>query len=263
MSITKSRAVGVLKIVAQKACIVSLVFLSLFCDKSNPFGNSDDNLVFGTMTDVEGNVYKTIAIGNQVWMAENLRVTKYNDSSAIPLVPDSSAWALLVTPGYCYYANTTNSNLRKKFGALYNWHAVNTGKLAPLGWHAPTSAEWDTLQDFLIAHGYNWNGATIGNEIAKSIAAKSDWLTFNLGTPNGSIGNDLSNNNRSGFSALPSGYRFPNGLFLGDGDYCVWWSNTQNGTINAYNRGLDIASPGLSQYANSKSYGYSVRLVKD
>src|SRR4030043_168747 len=130
--------------------------------------------ISGTVTDADGNVYQTVKIGNQVWTVENLRTTKYDDGSAIPLVTDSAAWAALTTPGFCYYNNTTNADNIKKFGALYNWHAVNTKKLAPKGWHVPTEAEWITLENYLIANGYNWDGTKTENKIAKSMAAKTD-----------------------------------------------------------------------------------------
>ena len=101
-------------------------------------------IVYGSVTDVEGNVYKTIQIGPQTWMAENLKATKYNNSTAIPLVTDNTAWAALLTPGHCWYDNdeTTYKNI---YGALYNWYAVDTSILCPTGWHVPSDAEWTTL----------------------------------------------------------------------------------------------------------------------
>ena len=133
----------------------------------------------GTITDFDGNGYQAVKIGNQVWTVENLRTTKYNDGTAIPYVTDSAAWVNLTTPGYCYFNNMVNADSIRKFGALYNWYAVDTKKLAPAGWHVPTDAEWDTLENYLIANGYNWDGTTDSNKIAKSLAAKTDWYTGN------------------------------------------------------------------------------------
>jgi uncharacterized protein (TIGR02145 family) len=144
---------------------------------------SDERLatIRNTIEDIDGNVYRIVKIGNQLWTVENLRVTKYNDGSAIQLVAGNSAWAALSTPGYCYYNNTTNADSIKKFGALYNWYVVNPSvnpsnpkKVAPVGWHVPTDEEWTILENYMIVNGYNWDGTTTGNKIAKSLATKAD-----------------------------------------------------------------------------------------
>jgi uncharacterized protein (TIGR02145 family) len=214
----------------------------------------------GTVTDIDGNVYHAIRIGNQVWTVENLRVTKYNDGSAIPLVTDSAAWAALTTPGYCYYKNTTNIDSIKKFGALYNWYVVKTNKLAPTGWHVPDTTEWDTLLKYLIANGYNWDGTTTGNKIAKSLAAKTDWVTD---TTPGTIGCDLTTNNHTGFSALPGGYRRHISTFVNQGNYGSWWSATEDDATIACHRYLNCVRAILFDYLSYKSYGFSVRLLRD
>jgi len=99
----------------------------------------------GTVTDIEGNIYHAIRIGNQIWTVENLRTTKYNDGSAIPLVTDNLAWKMGTTPAYCYFNNTNDEDSMKRFGVLYNWYAVDTKKLAPAGWHVPADSEWTIL----------------------------------------------------------------------------------------------------------------------
>jgi hypothetical protein len=101
------------------------------------------------VTDIDGNIYSTVTIGTQTWMKQDLKTTRYNDGAAIPLVTDNTAWAALTTPGYCLYNNTNNADSIRTFGALYNWYAVNTGKLAPTGWHVATDAEWTTLTTYL------------------------------------------------------------------------------------------------------------------
>ena len=102
----------------------------------------DDN----SIKDKDRNVYKTVIIGTQVWMAENLKTTKYKDGTAIPLVTDGNAWAALSTPGYCWYNNDA-ATYEDTYGVLYNWYTVNTGKLCPTGWHVPSDAEWTTIRN--------------------------------------------------------------------------------------------------------------------
>jgi len=212
-----------------------------------------------TVTDIEGNVYNTVKIGSQVWMLENLKTTHYNDGIAIPLVTDSTAW-YKYTPAYCWYNNDA-ATYKNKYGALYNGYAVNTGKLAPTGWHVPTDAEWTTLENYLIANGYNYDGSTSGDKYAKSLAATTDWAT-DSGT--GNIGNDLTKNNRSGFSSLPGGSRnYGIGMFyfVGYGGY--WWSSTEDDTGNAWYRLMSYDDSGVSRSDYRNQSGFSVRCVRD
>jgi hypothetical protein len=106
------------------------------------------HLGISTTNDIDGNYYKAIQIGTQVWMAENLKTAKLNDGKAIPLVTDGTAWANLATPGYCWY-NNDQGTFGNTYGTLYNWFKVITGKLGPAGWHLPSDAEWTTLSTFL------------------------------------------------------------------------------------------------------------------
>lgn len=220
----------------------------------------------GTVTDKDGNTYATVKIGNQEWMAENLRVTKFNDGSSIAKIINDTIWDSCFynnTPAYCYYNNTTNSDSINKFGALYNWYAVNTGKLAPPGWHVPDTTDWNILKDYLVANGYNWDGTTHWNKIAKSMASKTDWMPFNqYNFPEGSIGYDLTKNNRCGFSAYPSGLRD-----IGFGNMGIesnWWSITGYTPVLAFYRRL-FAYMECFDACNSilKNSGLAVRLVKN
>jgi uncharacterized protein (TIGR02145 family) len=215
----------------------------------------------GTVTDTDGNVYQTVRIGNQVWTMENLRTTKFNDGSAIPPVTDGDSWAALTTPGCCYYANIANADSIQKFGALYNWYAVNSKKLAPSGWHIPTDAEWDTLRDYLITKGYNWDGSITDNKIAKAMAAKADWSTS---TSTGAIGNDLTINNRSGFTALPAGFRDNNGSFINIGNVGHWWTVAGTVPSGVFDRYLNYDYVNIDRLNIDyfKTCGFSVRLVR-
>ena len=211
-----------------------------------------------TVTDIDGNVYHTIKLGSQTWTKENLRTTRFNDGSAIPLVADTSTWANLITPAYCWLDN--NVNFKDTCGALYNWHSVNSGKLAPAGWHVPADAEWTELENYLIANGYNWDGSIAGNKIAKSIASTTWWVTYTSNA--GAVGNDPSKNNRTGFSGFPSGTRYYDGNFDIIGSYAHWWSATDNNNLSfASYRGLHYDLENLDAGACYKSSGLSVRLV--
>ena len=210
--------------------------------------------------DKDGNSYKTVTIGTQTWFAENLKTTTYNDGTAIPNVTDATAWAALTTGAQCDYANTPANTTT--YGKLYNWYAVNTGKLCPTGWHVPSDAEWTTLQTYLIANGYNYDGTTTGNKIAKALASTTGWASDSY---TGDIGNNPSTNNTSGFSALPGGHRNNGGVFSEVGEYGLLWSSTEFGTHCANFRTLFYNDEVLyhdSSYGG-KVIGLSVRCLKD
>ena len=211
-----------------------------------------------------GDTYNTIRIGSQTWMVENLKTTKYNDGTDIPLETDSATWANLATPGYCWYNNDIAN--KEKYGALYNWYVVNPAnskKIAPTGWSVPSDNDWTILENYLVANGYNWDGTTTGNKIAKAMAAKTDWVT---NSNSGAIGNDLSLNNRSGFSALPGGVRDQS--FGADFNHFTlrgnWWSTTEYNVTISWYINLDNESGDLyrGNYYDKHS-GFSVRLVRD
>jgi uncharacterized protein (TIGR02145 family) len=214
---------------------------------------------FYACTDNDNNNYKTITIGNQVWTVENLKTTKYNDGSAIPNVTDNVQWSNLTTGAYCSYENK-ESNVAT-YGRLYNWDAVNTGKLAPAGWHVPTDDDWTIFENYLIANGYNYDGTKDEDKIAKSLCAKTNWaLSTEAGTP----GATPENNNSSGFTALPGGYRNDDGGGVNYvGKYGHWWSSTEDGENSAYNRGLNYLHEDLYRFSSPKRCGFSVRLVRD
>jgi uncharacterized protein (TIGR02145 family) len=217
---------------------------------------SSENMI----TDRDGNVYHTLTIGTQTWMAENLKTTQYNDGTAIPLVTDNTAWGNLTTSGYCWYNNDT-ATYKNTYGALYNWYTVNTGKLAPKGWHVPTDVEWTTLQNYLTANGFNYDGSTSGDYYAKSLAAATNWVAD---SGKGTIGNDLSKNNRTGFSALPGGGRFINyGTFINVGGCGYWWSSTEGDTSYAWYRYMNYDGSSVYRGDGSGQNGFSVRCVRD
>ena len=204
----------------------------------------------------DGAIYKTVSIGTQVWMAENLKATNYTDGTSIPNVNDGSQWAGLTTGAYCWY----NNDISKKdvFGALYNWYTVNTEKLCPAGWHVPNNDEWIVLEGYLIANGYNYDGSVEGNKIGKAMASRNFWQ---LSIEEGSVGNNLLANNKSGFSCLPGGLRLIN--FYDIGEFGYWWSSTEYSSINAWNLRLGYINKGPMQVSAPKFLGLSVRCVKN
>jgi uncharacterized protein (TIGR02145 family) len=227
----------------------------------SPTGSNATKIIAGpTVSDADGNVYTTIVVGTLIWSVENLRTTKYNDGTPIPHAPDKVQWNSLTTSAYCWRDDHTTLSAHEKWGALYNWYAVNSGKLAPSGWRVPTDADWTVLEEYLIANGYNYDGTTAGNKIAKSLAAQTDW---NSAYSTGTIGNDLFNNNTTGFSALPVGHRDPDGSFTAKSSSCRFWTATEVDTINAYYRSLFYSSEVLSSYNGFKRFGFTVRLVKN
>ncbi|MDO9257587.1 MAG: fibrobacter succinogenes major paralogous domain-containing protein [Bacteroidales bacterium] len=214
-----------------------------------------------TVTDIDGNVYHTVKIGKQTWMVENLKTTKYRNGNGgtIPNVINATDWPFLSTGAYCNYNNDEDNGL--KYGRLYNGYAVtDVRNLAPAGWHVATDTDWTILIDYLIANGYNYDGTKDDNRVAKSLASPTDWTTY-VGP--GAIGNDLTKNNSTGFSALPGGYRssdYPSS-FVSIGFKCSWWSCTT--TNDTYGRSLEYNSSYAFRDNYPRRSGLYVRCVKD
>lgn len=160
-----------------------------------------------SVKDVDGNEYKTVKIGTQVWMRENLGTTKYNDGSPIPNVTDDTQWVKLTTGAYCWYGNDAAMQ-KEPYGALYNWYAVETGKLCPAGWHVSSDEEWTVLMDYL--GGY----AKAGGKLRE--AGTTYWRSPNKGATNS-----------SGFTALPGGHRMDGKFWMLTGSGW-WWTSTHD-----------------------------------
>ena len=236
---------------------VLLFAFATACDKTDDPGGDFPSA--GTVKDADGNKYNTVKIGNQVWMVENLKTTKYNDGTDILNVTSNTQWADLTTGAYCNYDNLESN--AEIYGRLYNWYAVNTDKLAPKGWHVPTDDDWTILENYLIANGYNYDGTLDEDKIAKSLCAKTNWeLSDEDGTP----GAAPENNNSTGFTALPGGYRDGSDGYFGlIGEYGGWWSSTEDGGYYAHYRSLYYYRKDLNRNHNDKGNGFSVRLVRD
>jgi uncharacterized protein (TIGR02145 family) len=193
--------------------------------------------------DFEGNTYQTVKIGTQIWMAENLKSLLYSDGTDIPLVSDSTGWKKLTSPGYCWYNNFDTAK-NHFYGALYNGYTITTSKICPSGWHVPSNDEWKILNDFLA------DSVSGGGKLKAEGTAY--WKSPNKGATN-----------TSGFSALPSGFRYFGGSFTARFYYTGFWSSTENGTTDQWFMSLYYADSKISMGQVSKNQGLCIRCVKD
>ena len=211
--------------------------------KTVTFKTEEAKVVYGpTVKDVDGNEYRTVVIGTQTWMLENLKTTKYNDGTAIAKVLQDADWTKNASGGFCWYNNDEASG-KAAFGAIYNWYAVNSGKLAPKGWHVPHNQEWETLKKYL-------GGIYLAGGKLKE-AGTSHWKAPNLAT------------NESGFTAVPAGTRNYFGTFSNQNTTANFWSATVPADNNATVWLLTNEHTGLTNFVMHKASGYSVRCIKD
>jgi uncharacterized protein (TIGR02145 family) len=216
--------------------ICTLIFVLITSTHCKENEESTDPVQSSTVTDKDGNVYKTVKIGTQIWMAENLKTTKFNDGSSISLLTGNN----LNTPAYCWYNDDVGN--KDIYGALYNWYSVGTGKLCPTGFHVPSDVEWTALFDYLggkqIAGGKMKETGTI------------HWKNPNTGATNS-----------SGFTALPGGFR-ELGKYYQIWESGDWWSSTEYltaaGHWKLWNDDISVSNENIN-----KTDGFSVRCLKD
>lgn len=225
--------------------LLSLLIMALSviigCRKNNEKDDLPFNIINGPdVTDADGNVYKTVIIGTQQWLAENLKVTSYSDDTPIPDVTGNDEWTNLTTPGLCWYNNDYTAN-RNIYGALYNWFAISSGNVCPEGWHVPSETEWKDLITYLG-----------GTEIAGGRMKETGTGHWN--------GSNEGANNVVGFTALPGGYRNAYG-YSGSGEICYFWTSQCNTYVFIESTGdyISVWSPWL----DAKILGLSVRCIKD
>jgi uncharacterized protein (TIGR02145 family) len=205
--------------------------------------------------DIDNNRYDIVTIGTQTWMAENLKTTRYNDGTAIPLIIDNVAWSSATSnedDAYCWYNNDASNLIT--YGALYNWYALDTlsngnKNVCPIGWHIPTDGEWDILRDYLDPSA-SGNSNSAGGKMKE--AGLAHWTTTNT-----------SATNESEFVGLPGGYRYGIGSFNSVGNLGLWWSSTEFSTENAWNRELYYFNGIVGRYRLNKGRGLSVRCLRD
>ncbi len=248
-----------------RVCTYALAMAGVFilltnsCQKSSDNNSNNNNsgndiapivfnysLTYGTMTDQSGNTYKTITIGTQTWMAENLRTTKYRNGDPIPNVTDETAWARLSTGAYCYDNN--NSNSSTIYGRLYNYYAIlDSRNIAPTGWHVATVNDWNTL--------VNRCGGTM---VAGNKLKEKGWKHWLL---------NMDATNESGFTALPNCTRFDNGFWDSvslPGASGTWWCNSGNtDNLVCWNLNGNNGDVTSNAYGNDAQDGNPVRCVKD
>ena len=204
------------------------------------------------VTDFEGNMYKTVKIGTQVWMAENLKATKYNDGTDIPLITDNTEWSNATSAAYCWY-NNDEGYFKPLYGALYNFYAASNTSLCPTGWHVPTDAEFGTLELHLGVPQaeieiWGWRGTDQGKQLKNT----AGWNVDENGT------------NTSGFAALPGGYRFyGEGTFFQQNALGYWWTSTPNSGISGRYRRLDGNNDAINRGNVENQAGKSIRCVKN
>jgi uncharacterized protein (TIGR02145 family) len=215
-----------------KTIHMSLILLALML--------SVGNLNAQTVKDIDGNTYKTKTIGEQIWMAENLKTTKYNDGKEIPLEADVAKWDKLTGPAYCYYDNDISN--KDEFGALYNWHTVAQKNLCPQDWHVPTKEDWSKLIEFI-------NSGENAETQALTLKSKEGWKR-----------NDGLDS--YGFNGVPGGFLSWGGFYYkGEGAY--WWSSTEehSGFIKVWS--IDNIRKNVEETILEKKVGASIRCVKD
>ena len=215
-----------------------------------------------TVKDIDDNEYNIVLIGEQCWMKENLRTTRYADGAAIDPGASTST-----TTAFRYAPNGDTSNVAT-YGYLYNWAAVMKGAsssatpsgvqgICPEGWHVPSDAEWDTLTNYVGSQtDYQCNSSSA--HIAKALASKTGWSTSSTTC---AVGNVPGDNDKTGFSVLPAGYY--RGAFNHFGNGAHLWSATESSSSSAYSRYLDYNDAGVSRINRGKNYVFSVRCLRD
>lgn len=207
-------------------------------------------LNYGEVFDIDGNKYATIKIGQQTWMAENLRTSRYSNGDTIPNCTESYKWRSLTSGAWAHFNNNSSFNLLH--GKLYNWYVVNDQRnICPTGWHVPSDEEWSILLNYL--GGANTAGHKLKSRLNGAWAKEYQ----------GQIGAGNEPTNESGFSAIASGIRKDDGQFILMTYRASFWSTTQYNSTDAIHREIFWNGDGIGTYNDKKTYGYSFRCIKD
>jgi uncharacterized protein (TIGR02145 family) len=214
----------------------------------------------GTVTDIDGNTYNTVQIGNQCWMKENLKTTKYNNNTLIPNITDASSWSILTTGAYVCYDN--DISWKHLYGALYNWYAVDDiNGLCPTGWHVPEQDEWVALLNFiggqLPPHGDELKSCRQVNSPLGGYCNATEhprWEYYN---------SSIYGTDAYGFSGIPGGGRSYSGTFVQIGIRGYWWSSTEYLSDKGIFHFLSHDDAMVGEYFDFKQTGFSVRCLRD
>lgn len=230
----------------------ALVLLGLFCSIKLISSCSKEEALSipKTINDIDGNLYHTVIIDKQIWLVENLKVTKFNNGDPITNVTDVTEWSLLNTSAWSYYTNDELYN--DPYGKMYNAYAIiDSRKICPKGWHVPSNEEWIILENFILESGASGAGGALKE------AGTTHWLSPNVGATN-----------TSGFTALPGGYRSGNGEFPFDGienlgSIGLWWSSSDYDSENLWIRTMGKYWDGLGKQEGFRNAGLSCRCLMD
>ena len=217
------------------------------CTMTIAVGNAPTSGYGSNIIDVDGNTYKTVYIGTQKWMAENLKTSKYSDGTTIPNITDNSLWTNNRTGAWSYYNNDAANNV--KYGKLYNWYALNSTSngnknICPEGWHVPTDVEWTILTNYL-------GGESVAGGKMKEVGT-TNWNSPNTGALNTTL-----------FTGIPGGYRDYAGGYNDFGTLVLWWSKTESTSVNSWLIDISNTSSNLGRKSYGKSNGFSVRCLKN
>ncbi len=231
----------------------TIYYVRAYARNSSGIAYGNERIFSTSASDVDGNIYPTVIIGSQLWMQKDLKTTRFNDNTAIDNVTDNLTWAGLSTPAYSWYDNQPSYG--STYGIIYNWHAVGTGKLCPLGWHVPTDDDFKDLERHLgmteeQVNATLWRGTDQGTQLKST----STWIDNGNGT------------NASGWTALAGGYRYGvDGGFVGLGYNTYWWSSSEHwsDTTKGLYRRLRSEETGVFREGVSKAGGKMVRCIRD
>ncbi|MBK7712985.1 MAG: fibrobacter succinogenes major paralogous domain-containing protein [Bacteroidales bacterium] len=230
----------------------TMYYMRSYATNSTGTGYGNQIIFSTSLADVDGNTYRTVAIGTQLWMAENLKTTLLSDNTPIVNVTDNTAWTTLTTPAYSWMDNN-EATYKPLYGAIYNWFTVNTGLLCPEGWRVPNDFDFGVMESYLgIAEAdlnlLGWRGTDQGAQLKNT----TGWDAGENGT------------NTTGFSALPGGYRYAvDGTFQALGAFTYWWSSSLGDPVTTWYRRLDGANSGIYRGATNKTAGKYIRCIKD